>query len=293
MDKFYLSTTKILQSFETLSGLIEGISADKKIMPTEVEALRYWVRTHDQVSSRPPFDEIIRTIKSALRDNVITECDLQDIQFICHRVLSSFNLDAKPGTAQIQRLHGIASGISSDGEIHPDEWTYLSNWIEENASLKGSWPYDEIEALTVKHFDSQELSQDERGIILHYLNDFCGFNGNSALTHPLNEPSKAITGICAVCPEVTFENKTFCFTGDSKKYSRQEIIEKIQSKGGLYKDQMSKLVDYLIVGADGSPMWAYSCYGRKVEAAVNLRKRGHRVLIVHESDFWDSFQDAA
>jgi hypothetical protein len=32
---------------------------------------------------------------------------------------------------------------------------------------------------------------------------------------------------------------------------------------------------------------AYSCYGRKVEEAINYRKRGANILIVHENDIWD------
>lgn len=31
--------------------------------------------------------------------------------------------------------------------------------------------------------------------------------------------------------------------------------------------------------------WAFSCYGRKVEKAVQLRKDGSQVIIVHENDF--------
>ena len=46
--------------------------------------------------------------------------------------------------------------------------------------------------------------------------------------------------------------------------------------------------DYLIVCDEGNPHWAFCCYGRKVEKAYQLRREGHRVSIVHESDFWDA-----
>ncbi|GMA55471.1 hypothetical protein GCM10025857_68280 [Alicyclobacillus contaminans] len=46
--------------------------------------------------------------------------------------------------------------------------------------------------------------------------------------------------------------------------------------------------DYLVVGDQGNPCWAFSCYGRKVEKAVKLRKQGRRILIIHEVDFWDA-----
>ena len=50
-------------------------------------------------------------------------------------------------------------------------------------------------------------------------------------------------------------------------------------------------MDYLIVGADGNPCWAFACYGRKIEKAMELRKAGARIALVHESDFHDAVQD--
>lgn len=49
--------------------------------------------------------------------------------------------------------------------------------------------------------------------------------------------------------------------------------------------------DFLVVGADGNPCWAFACYGRKVEMAIDYRKQGCKLLIVHENDFWDAARD--
>jgi hypothetical protein len=35
-------------------------------------------------------------------------------------------------------------------------------------------------------------------------------------------------------------------------------------------------------------LWAFACYGRKVERAYMMRREGHRVQIVSERDFWDA-----
>ena len=50
-------------------------------------------------------------------------------------------------------------------------------------------------------------------------------------------------------------------------------------------------MDYLVIGAEGNPCWSYACYGRKVERAVELRKEGLRIMIVHERDFHDALVD--
>ena len=49
--------------------------------------------------------------------------------------------------------------------------------------------------------------------------------------------------------------------------------------------------DYLIVGNAGNPCWAYACYGRKIEDAMNIRKDGGKVQIINETDFWDAVWD--
>lgn len=45
---------------------------------------------------------------------------------------------------------------------------------------------------------------------------------------------------------------------------------------------------YLVYGDGTNPVWAYSCYGRKVEQALKMRKAGHGIKVVHEVDFWDA-----
>ena len=54
---------------------------------------------------------------------------------------------------------------------------------------------------------------------------------------------------------------------------------------------MSPKVDYLIIGDQGSSNWAFSCYGRKVVQAVNLRKQGHPMKVVHEDEFWHALKN--
>lgn len=99
----------------------------------------------------------------------------------------------------------------------------------------------------------------------------------------------SVKGICAICPEISFEGKTFCFTGTSTRCRRDDIARMIRKRGGIYNDRVTDTTDFLIVGGDGNPCWAFSCYGRKVEKAMTMRKEGHKIVIVHENDFWDEF----
>lgn len=65
----------------------------------------------------------------------------------------------------------------------------------------------------------------------------------------------------------------------------------VSSLGGKSVSSVSQKLNYLVIGAEGNQCWAYACYGRKVEKAVELRKQGARLLIVHENDFHDAIAD--
>jgi len=99
-----------------------------------------------------------------------------------------------------------------------------------------------------------------------------------------------ISGLCAIGPTITIPGNLFCFTGKSSKATRKAIADLIISHGGYYHDNVIKETSYLVVGDEGNPCWAFSCYGRKIEKAMNMRKEGHSIMIVHEIDFWDEIK---
>jgi len=70
------------------------------------------------------------------------------------------------------------------------------------------------------------------------------------------------------------------------------MTKDVEDLGGSAKSSVSTKTDYLVVGNAGNPCWAYSCYGRKIEEAMTLRREGAKVQIVNETDFWDAVWDA-
>ncbi len=65
----------------------------------------------------------------------------------------------------------------------------------------------------------------------------------------------------------------------------------ISALGGIPTKSLTKKTDYLIVGDNGNQAWAFACYGRKVEKALELRKNGHKISLIHEFDFMDAIED--
>jgi hypothetical protein len=64
----------------------------------------------------------------------------------------------------------------------------------------------------------------------------------------------------------------------------------VTSRGGWTHRNVTQDVTYVVVFDEGNPHWAFSCYGRKVEKAYTLRRKGHPISIVHEIDFWDALR---
>jgi NAD-dependent DNA ligase len=107
--------------------------------------------------------------------------------------------------------------------------------------------------------------------------------------HELEELRKTIVvpSICTMNPHITFKENLFCFTGISQKGNRESIINKIVSLGGVYNNNITKKTNYLVIGDRNNPCWVFSCYGRKIEKALENRKTGLGIQIIKEVDFWD------
>lgn len=169
-----------------------------------------------------------------------------------------------------------------------EELCGLADWLLEHEHLKTCWPYDEIESLVTGVLEDGRIDAAEHEMLMAFFGEFVAALDSNAVASALAREGASIVGLCAVCPEIRFTDAVFCLTGPSRRYSRQDFAALIADRGGTAVNGVSRRVHYLVIGADGNPCWAYACYGRKVERAVELRKEGHPIVIVHEKDFHDA-----
>ena len=197
-------------------------------------------------------------------------------------------------TSTIQFLAGMVHGIMADGEISDKEISALQSWINANEFLAGTYPFDEINSLLSSIMADKKIDEEERNTLLAFFSNIIEFKNSFNLVErdyiDLRE-KYSVDGICASCPEITIEGKSFCFTGESYHGTRKELADTVQELGGIFRTSVSAKTDYLVVGNAGNPCWAYACYGRKIEEAVNLRKNSGHIVIVNETDFWDAVED--
>lgn len=290
----YTKPAELHKAINLLRGMLAGISTDGGMSESEAFELAHWCELHENMSDRHPFTELLPVVKQALEDGVLDEEERSDLLWLC----SSFTDDAKyydVSTSSIQFLQGLIHGILADGELSDREVASLKLWLDTNEFLQGTYPFDEIYSLVHAAYDDRKISDDERKMLTAFMGNLIEFKDS----YNLNETDFAklrseysVQGVCAFCPDVQFEGRIFCFTGESYRGTRSELAAKVEQLGGTFKSAVSKKTDYLVVGNAGNPCWAYACYGRKIEEAIELRRTGAKVQIINETDFWDAVMDA-
>lgn len=289
----YTKPAELHKAINTLRGLISGVTADKEMSEAEAMEVSNWLILQSYLRDRHPFSELIPMVEAALADGVISTEEREDILWLC----SSFTTNGDYYdviTSGVQFLSGLVYGMLADGELSDNEISLLKDWLDNNDYLAGVYPYDELTALVTAIMADNAVSADERNILKAFIGNLIDFSSSYNLHEPdfkkLRE-EYSVAGICALCPEVEFVGRSFCFTGEANR-PRSEMEQAAVSLGGELRKSVSSKTDYLVVGHYGNPCWAFSCYGRKIEEAINVRKAGGKVQIIDENDFWDAVADA-
>lgn len=265
-----------------LEGLLRGIQADGVIDEAETARFRRWLDENDAYSSLHPFSELREHIARVLSDGVISVDECDDLLFVVSK-LTTVNPYFDQLRAGLQVLTGLLAGVAADGQLTDAEARTLRDWHEDWSHLRGLWPYEECNAIVTAMLTRKQVGQ-LRDQLFDLARQFpVAGDAELAADAPL-----VVRGVCAVDPEIAFTNKCFVFTGDSTRADRRTLEGLVSSRGGRPWPRVSDDLDYLVVCDGGSQFWAFSCYGRKVEQAYLMRRRGHRALIVHEVDFWDA-----
>jgi hypothetical protein len=276
------------KAINSLKGLLLGIISDDIIDANEMDELRLWAREHYDLINRNPFREFMLLIENTASNEIPAKEAVEDLYWLCQKYEHD-SMYYNGITSDLQLLQGIFHGILADGILNDEEIFKLHEWLSDNEHLSSHYPYDEIRSLVLSIVADKKIDDEERAVLTAFIKQFVELkNTNVAEKVERDTEGVSISGICAVDPEIIFENKTFCITGILSRGTRNELQEAITNKGGIAVNTISRKTDYLIIGDTNNACWSYSCYGRKVEKALDLRKSGHTVILVHEFDVFDA-----
>lgn len=185
-------------------------------------------------------------------------------------------------------LMGICSGLIADNELKDVEIHYLSTWLAENKSLQMMWPGSAIYLKVQSILDDGIITSAERADLLDFLQQITGnfFSETGAAAPEL--PALPIDDD----PSVFFKHMSFCFTGKFILGTRAYVERLALKLGGTAVDNVSKKLNYLVIGSLINPQWYYESYGRKIEKAAQLRdNEGVEIIIISERQWTNAVND--
>ncbi|PIB29178.1 hypothetical protein BFP78_15535 [Gaetbulibacter sp. 5U11] len=287
----FTSKARADKAINSLKGILLGINLDEQVNEKEINELKKWAENHRSLINRNPFKEFMTIIDETVSNNIPATETIEDLFWLCQKYEND-NYYYNAVTTDLQTLQGICHGILADGIINEKEVRDLEKWLDNNTHLSTYYPYDEIRSLMLSIVSDGIIEEEEILILKAYLNQFVNIE-NKEIAKQIDQDTADIniSGHCTSDPNIDFDGKTFCVTGVLKSGNRSELENLISDLGGIPTRTVTKKTDYLIVGDNGNPAWAFACYGRKVEKALEMRKGGHQICLVHEFDFMDAVED--
>lgn len=197
------------------------------------------------------------------------------------------NFFARRGAAYINEMNqclgallGIASGLLADRELKDSEIRFLKAWLDNHSAIATTWPGDVVHSRVSAVLADGRVTTDERNHLVETLQRLVGgtLEELAASTH--------VTQLLPYeTPPLQYPSATFCLTGDFVFAPRGACEKEILARGGLVKSSVSRKLRYLVVGGLGSPEWKHGSFGTKIEKAMELKKEGAPIFLVHE-DHW-------
>ncbi len=179
---------------------------------------------------------------------------------------------------RVDELIGISRGMIADGVLTRSEVVYLMDWlIRCKKSIDDCGIIDEYFNKASNILSDNVITEQELSELFIDLSNLAGDSPTfdervSSPYLPVDDP----------LPTVIFDDKTFCFTGRTCFGFRTQCQHAILSLGGIVITNISKKLDYLVIGTGVTESWMHQSYGRKIERAVEYRKSGLPLAIITE-----------
>ena len=181
----------------------------------------------------------------------------------------------------VHELIGLAGGIIADGVVTQSEAEFLKKWIVANGAGSFNNPfimplYEKLEVM----LEDGVLDDKEGADLLKTLTDISGGD------FELGELRKSMAAVFDKNAFIDFLGREFCITGTFNYGERRQVEKVILDLGGEICQKYPKTTtDFVVVGTYASAAWKHGNYGRKIEKAMEWRKKGYGIQIISEAQF--------
>ncbi|HGE8298872.1 TPA: BRCT domain-containing protein [Serratia marcescens] len=288
-DKLYVFnyTQNRDKLFANLISIIDGIVADGIVKDEEILYLDTWLLEAEQIIRNGVIKSLSARVAAILADGVVTSEEREELKHqlygIQKEILDIPDVDFYSVESDLHLLNGLCKGLISDRDLSEHEIKYLDWWLTQNGALKNNYPGRELYALVKDILSDGVITPEESATLHKALVDFTGCDLESGVVDGLATRLPVDTDFS---PEI--DGKVFCLTGVFMAGKRSIVEERVKAAGGHVIVNITKKLDYLVIGTLSSRDWKFSSHGRKIEKAISYRdEEGAKLKIISEENLFD------
>lgn len=184
----------------------------------------------------------------------------------------------------INTLVGMCHGVLADGKVNDDEIMYMRKWLHKNAKFLKSYPLNIVFRRIETILKDGIIDQVERDDLYRMLSDVVGGTfrqienaGASSTTLPVQQVK-----------HINFQGSAFCFTGRFIFGQRNVCEEAVINKGAVAHKNVTKNLNYLVIGDLASRDWIATTHGTKIQKALDYQESGSPIEVISEES-WVQF----
>ena len=277
VEAFSFSREK-LQAIHGLKGILTGVVADKQLNEQEFLFLDAWLKSQQHLAGDSDVVAILNQVGAILEGGRISSKELDQMELRIEQMVSSKDTGDSSLVSRIDELIGFLAGLAADGILNDLEIVALSDWLDSNDDVKDKWPASAIVSRLEYIREDGIITNEERADLLTTVKQFVGPD-----LEPGDITVEASTAVWEDKVEsMNIAGSTFCLTGDFVSGDRNSVDTLLKCLGASTSPNMSKEVDYLVIGTLASKNWLYTSHGRKIEKALLLKRKGVDVIIITE-----------
>lgn len=268
-----------------LIGLLRGMTADRIINDLEALYLRSWLENNRYLSNDPDSIDLLDAISDILIDGKIESAQRDDLITLATDIAYYRKTDtlAAEYTSDDFRNEFLTylQGINADKVISLVEARALQHWLGNHPEHATTWPMKSVLQRISQCLADNHISEEESTELTNMFNSMTGCDFfNTGIAGGLSAWS-----FLEYQPDYSLKNRTIAFTGTFSIGARAFLKEHAITAGATVKTGVSKQLDALYVGSILTPDWMFTSHGRKIQQALDLKDKGHPILLLCEDSF--------
>lgn len=269
--------------FQNIVGFLKGIVADNRINISELDALHAYVSGVSKRLDDPDIHDLDNVTFALAQKCRNGEATSDDLVAVVNNILEYRTVKESSEVEYLEEFLGLCTGVLADMKVTKSEAVQLQKWLENHEELTRQWPTASIAVKLQQYLRDGELTAKESSALRESLYKLIGGcfldTGTTSIGLPEQVKNQFVTSS-------SLKGKSYYFLGTFFFGSLAMCHDVTKNYGGRIAHQISRDVDYVVVGSLNSPLWFQTQDGNKLENLINMNPADAPDLI--GEDIWFS-----